>query len=152
MAISQATSIVLVFAFVMYIVYCTTTSHSPFNEVIHKDEASDRDAEEDHYKPKLTMTEALAGLAIAIALVTLLLVFVIEQIEYVVESGVPDHFLGLILLPLVGKGRRAADCHLSCLGRCDQRCDVPLHRTIHSDRPTERTTHRPYRLGRGQTR
>lgn len=103
MAISQATSVVLIFAFVMYIVYCTTTSHSLFDEVIHKDEMSDRDREEDHHKPKLTMTEALAGLTISIALVTLLLVFLIEQIEYVVKSGVPDQFLGLILLPLVEK-------------------------------------------------
>ena len=102
-AISQATSIVLILAFVMYIVYCTTTSHSIFDEVIHKDEMSDRDREEDHHKPKLTMTEAVAGLAIAIALVTLLLVYLVEQIEHVVASGVPDQFLGLILLPLVEK-------------------------------------------------
>ena len=102
-AISQATSIVLIFAFVMYIVYCTTSAQSIFDEVIAKDEAADRDQEEDHHKPKLTMTEAVAGLAIAIALVTLLLVFLVEQIEEVVESGVPDQFLGLILLPLVEK-------------------------------------------------
>jgi len=36
-------------------------------------------------------------------LVTLLAVFMVERIEDVVESGCPDQFLGLILLPLVEK-------------------------------------------------
>jgi Ca2+:H+ antiporter len=54
-------------------------------------------------KPKLTFTECVIALVIALALVTLLAVFLVEQIEHVVHSGVPDQFLGLILLPLVEK-------------------------------------------------
>lgn len=36
-------------------------------------------------------------------LVTVLVVFLVNRIEDVVEAGVPDQFLGLILLPLVEK-------------------------------------------------
>jgi Ca2+:H+ antiporter len=59
-----------------------------------------------HYdlaKPKFTFTECIIALVLSIALVTLLAVFLVERIEDVVESGVPDQFLGLILLPLVEK-------------------------------------------------
>jgi Ca2+/H+ antiporter len=31
------------------------------------------------------------------------LIFLVDEIEHVVKSGVPDQFLGLILLPLVEK-------------------------------------------------
>lgn len=30
-------------------------------------------------------------------------VFLVEQIPYIVERGVPDNFMGLILVPLVEK-------------------------------------------------
>lgn len=40
---------------------------------------------------------------LSLAIVTLLAVFLVERIEDVVEAGIPDQFLGLILLPLVEK-------------------------------------------------
>lgn len=40
---------------------------------------------------------------ISLIFATLLLIYLVEQIEPVVHSGVPDQFLGLILLPLVEK-------------------------------------------------
>lgn len=43
------------------------------------------------------------ALIISLVFATLLLIYLVEQIEAVVESGVPDQFLGLILLPLVEK-------------------------------------------------
>ena len=39
----------------------------------------------------------------SIIFATLLLIYLVERIENVVHSGVPDQFLGLILLPLVEK-------------------------------------------------
>ncbi len=39
----------------------------------------------------------------SVVLVTLLAVFLVERIDDVVEAGVPDQFLGLIMLPLVEK-------------------------------------------------
>ncbi|KAH7308651.1 hypothetical protein B0I35DRAFT_413263 [Stachybotrys elegans] len=101
--ISQATSIALMVAFALYIWFQASSSHSIFDEVIERDEHRDADRQNDLEKPKFTMTEALLAIAISLVLVTLLLVFLVDQIEHVVEAGVPDQFLGLILLPLVEK-------------------------------------------------
>ncbi|KAF6831446.1 vacuolar calcium ion transporter (calcium/proton exchanger) [Colletotrichum plurivorum] len=101
--ISQATSIALIVAFFLYIWYQASSQHSIFDEVIEMDEHRDADREEDMEKPKFTLTETAIALTISLVLVTLLLVCLVEGIEEVVESGVPDQFLGLILLPLVEK-------------------------------------------------
>ncbi|KAF4958781.1 hypothetical protein FGADI_2125 [Fusarium gaditjirri] len=101
--ISQATSIALIIAFFFYIWYQASSQHSIFDEVIEMDEHRDADREADMEKPKFTMTEAIVAILIALAFVTALLIFLVEKIEHVVESGVPDQFLGLILLPLVEK-------------------------------------------------
>ena len=101
--ISQATSIVLIIAFILYLIYSCTSASSIFDEVIEQDEHADADREQDAAKPKLTLTETLIAIAISIVFVALLLVILVGQIEEVVESGVPDQFLGLILLPLVEK-------------------------------------------------
>lgn len=101
--ISQATSIALIIAFVLYIWYQASSQHSIFDEVIEADEHHDADRETDMEKPKFTMTETVIALVISLTFVTLLLIFLVEKIEHVVESGVPDQFLGLILLPLVEK-------------------------------------------------
>ena len=61
------------------------------------------DRQFDLAKPKFTFTECIVALVLSLAIVTLLAVFLVERIEDVVESGVPDQFLGLILLPLVEK-------------------------------------------------
>lgn len=101
--ISQATSIALIVAFILYIWYQASSQHGIFDEVIEMDEHRDADREEDMEKPKFTLTETVLALTISLVLVTLLLVFLVQGIEEVVESGVPDQFLGLILLPLVEK-------------------------------------------------
>lgn len=54
-------------------------------------------------KPKFTFTECIIALVLSLAIVTLLAYFLVERIEDVVESGIPDQFLGLIMLPLVEK-------------------------------------------------
>ncbi|GJC84527.1 vacuolar cation/proton exchanger 2 [Colletotrichum liriopes] len=101
--ISQATSIALIVAFLLYIWYQASSQHSIFDEVIETDEHRDADREADMEKPKFTLTETAIALVISLVLVTLLLVFLVQGIEHVVQSGVPDQFLGLILLPLVEK-------------------------------------------------
>jgi len=101
--ISRATSIALMFSFAMYIWYCAGSRHSIFDEVIETDEHRDADRHEDLQKPKFTMTEAIVALVISLVCVTLLLIFLVDKIENVVHAGVPDQFLGLILLPLVEK-------------------------------------------------
>ena len=101
--ISRSTAIVLIIAYALYIVYSCTSAHSIFDEVIEMDEHQDADHEQDMRKPKLTLTETFVAIVIAILLVAWLLIILVGEIEEVVGSGVPDQFLGLILLPLVEK-------------------------------------------------
>lgn len=54
-------------------------------------------------RPKLTFFEAICAISVAIACVSLSAVFLVEQIRYIVALGVPDNFMGLILVPLVEK-------------------------------------------------
>jgi len=71
--------------------------------VLELDEHHDLDHEEDLAKPKFTFTECIIALVLALVLVTALAYFLVERLEDVVEFGVPDQFLGLILLPFVEK-------------------------------------------------
>ncbi|KAF2681251.1 hypothetical protein K458DRAFT_310007 [Lentithecium fluviatile CBS 122367] len=101
--ISQVTSIMLIIAFIIFIWYNARSQHSIFDEVLEADEHHDLDRHDDLAKPKFTFTECIVALVLSLVLVTLLAFFLVEHIEDVVESGVPDQFLGLILLPLVEK-------------------------------------------------
>ncbi|KAK5955894.1 hypothetical protein OHC33_003536 [Knufia fluminis] len=101
--ISQITSIVLIIAFFCYLLYNARSQHSIFDQVIEMDEHRDADREADAAKMRYTGVETLAALIISLLFATWLLIILVEQIEDVVESGVPDQFLGLILLPLVEK-------------------------------------------------
>lgn len=163
--ISQATSIALIVAFFLYIWYQASSQHSIFDEVIEMDEHQDADRENDMEKPKFTMTEALLAIAISLILVAILLVLLVEKIEHVVESGVPDQFLGLILLPLVEKaaehltaideawGRLSLNFRttmLTVFRRSNQRRFVPLSWSLHSDSTLQWATRGPYRLGHRQ--
>lgn len=71
--------------------------------MLEADEHADLDHHEDVAKPKFTFTECIIAITLSLVLVTMLAVFLVVRIEDVVEAGVPDQFLGLILLPLVEK-------------------------------------------------
>lgn len=101
--ISQVTSILLIVAFGFYIWFNARSNHSIFDEVLERDEHGDLDRHADLAKEKFTLTEAAVAITAALVLITLFAVFLVERIEDVVEAGVPDQFLGLILLPLVEK-------------------------------------------------
>ncbi|KAE9983429.1 hypothetical protein Vi05172_g80 [Venturia inaequalis] len=101
--ISQITSILLIVAFIIYIWFNARSHHSIFDEVLEHDEHRDLDHEYDISKPKFTFTECVVAIFASLVLVTLLAVFLVEQIDEVVEAGIPDQFLGLILLPLAEK-------------------------------------------------
>lgn len=116
--ISQMTSVVLMVAFFLYVWYCASSQHSIFDEVIEMDEHRDADREQDMLKKKFTMTETMIALAVSIAVVTMLLIFLVERIENVVEAGVPDQFLGLILLPLVEKAAEHLTAIDEAWGKC----------------------------------
>ncbi|PBP26289.1 hypothetical protein BUE80_DR002633 [Diplocarpon rosae] len=103
LGISRITSILLIAAFAMYIWYNAITNHSMFDEVLEQDEHNDLDHHDDLTKPKFTLTECAIAITSSVILVTVLAVFLVNRIEDVVEAGIPDQFLGLILLPLVEK-------------------------------------------------
>ena len=103
MRISQITSIVLIIAFLCYLLYKAKSQHSTFDEVIEQDEHRDADRQADAARMRYTGVETFVALVISLMFATWLLIVLVEQIDDVVESGVPDQFLGLILLPLVEK-------------------------------------------------
>lgn len=102
--LSQATSVILMISFGVYILFNARSQHGIFDEILEADELRDEDHAYDVAKEKLTWTECMVAIVGSLTFVTLLAVFLVEQIELiVVESRVPDQFLGLILLPLVEK-------------------------------------------------
>ena len=96
--ISQATAIVLLVAFLIFMFFNARSNHGIFDEVLEIDEQNDRDKHKDLTKSKLTFTECVVAISLSLALVSLLAVFLVEQIEPIVERGVPDAFMGLILV------------------------------------------------------
>ncbi|KIX01599.1 calcium/proton exchanger [Rhinocladiella mackenziei CBS 650.93] len=101
--ISHGVSIILIIAFLLYLIYNCVSHDNIFQEVLEGDEEADRDRHKDLRKAKLTMTECIVAIVLALTFISLIAVFLVEEIEYVVEHGVPDNFLGLILVPLVEK-------------------------------------------------
>ena len=106
------------------------THHGLYADSLEKDEERDADRRLDLTKDKLTLTECIVALIIALTCVSLHAVFLgnissnftlffgilspdhanrvrfilVEEIDYIVhEHGVRDAFMGLILVPLVEK-------------------------------------------------
>ncbi|KAI9780042.1 MAG: hypothetical protein M1839_007024 [Geoglossum umbratile] len=112
LTISRATSICLLIAYLIFVWFQLRTHHSIFNQILEQDEENDEDRHKDLAKDKLTLTESVIAIVIALACVSLHAVFLVEQIPYVVEERhISDPFMGLILVPLVEK---AAE-HLTAL-------------------------------------
>jgi Ca2+:H+ antiporter len=90
--------------FISYLFFQAKSHHGLYDEILEADEHKDADRHRDLAKEKLTFTECLLALAIAIACVSMIAVFLVDQIEFLVkERHVSDAFLGLILVPLVEK-------------------------------------------------
>ncbi|KAL1301977.1 hypothetical protein AAFC00_002431 [Neodothiora populina] len=101
--ISRATAIILLLAFLVYVFFQTRSHHGLFDEIFEHDEQKDRDRARDMAKPKLTLSETVLCLACGITFATLMAIFLVFQIDFIVERGVKDAFVGLILIPLVEK-------------------------------------------------
>jgi len=77
---------------------------SIYDAIFEADEDKADGHEEDLFKEKLTFTECVLALVVAITLVTIIAISLVEQISFIVdERGVSDSFVGLILVPLVEK-------------------------------------------------
>jgi len=101
--ISQGTSIILIIAFLVYVFYNAMSHKSVLTEALEADEELDEDRADDLAKPKLTFTECIISLVFSLACVTGVAIFLVHEIPFIVKMGVPDSFMGLILVPLVEK-------------------------------------------------
>lgn len=102
--VSRASSIVLLNAYLFYVGFQTRSHHGMYNDILESDELRDRDRNHDLVKAKLTLTESIFALALAITFVSMCAVFLVQNIDFIVNNrGVPDAFVGLILVPLVEK-------------------------------------------------
>jgi Ca2+:H+ antiporter len=101
--ISRGVAVISLMGYVIYILYQTVSHDGLLHEIYEADDLMDKDRHEELAKPKLTLTEVVLALLIALACVSLLAIFLVQNIETVVERGVSDAFVGLILVPLVEK-------------------------------------------------
>jgi Ca2+:H+ antiporter len=98
--ISRATAIILLFSYLVYIFFQMKTHDGLYAEIYEADELKDADLA----KAKLTLTECIVALVIALTVVSMIAVFLVQQIHFMVsERHISDAFVGLILLPLVEK-------------------------------------------------
>ena len=102
--ISHATAIVLLIAFCIYLWFQASSHHNLYEDILEADEERDHDGHQDLTKAKLTLTESIVALVVALTFVTFMAILLVSEIEYLVlHRGVSDHFLGLILVPVVEK-------------------------------------------------
>lgn len=104
LSISRIVSVLLIIAYCVYVFFQARTHHGLYHAIFEMDEERDRDGHKDAAKDKLTMTECIIALTVAVTLVTLIAITLVLQIEHIIEqSKVSDAFMGLILVPLVEK-------------------------------------------------
>lgn len=101
--ISRGVAIISLVGYLIYVAYQTISHDGLFHEIYEADDHKDKDRHEELAKPKLTLTEVIVALLISLACVSLIAIFLVQQIPYIVERGVSDAFVGLILVPLVEK-------------------------------------------------
>ncbi|KAI1265794.1 hypothetical protein F5Y18DRAFT_417068 [Xylariaceae sp. FL1019] len=102
--ISRIIAILLLVAYVVYVIFQIRTHHGIYDAIFEDDEKNDEDRHEEMRKKKLTLTECILALIISVGLVALLAFILVSEIEPIVEQrGISDPFMGLILVPLVEK-------------------------------------------------
>ncbi|KAK3209295.1 hypothetical protein GRF29_69g1343784 [Pseudopithomyces chartarum] len=102
--ISRATAIILLVAYLVYLLFQLKSHDNLFHEIFENDELVDKDRHKELAKPKLTLTECVIGLLISLACVSLIAVFLVLEIPHMVEERhISDSFMGLILVPVVEK-------------------------------------------------
>ena len=101
--LSRAAAIILLISFCIYVWFQARSHHGLYEDILEADEERDHDRHKDLAKAKLTLTESIIALLIALMFVSFMAVFLVKEIHYIVERGVKDAFVGLILIPLVEK-------------------------------------------------
>ncbi|KAH6658914.1 Sodium/calcium exchanger protein-domain-containing protein [Truncatella angustata] len=103
-SISRAIAVLLLLSYALFVWFQTRTHHGLFTKMFEKDEERDHDRAKDARKPKLTLTECILALAVSVALVAIIAVNLVHEIDPIIEEHhITDPFMGLILVPLVEK-------------------------------------------------
>ncbi|KAI1501015.1 hypothetical protein F5X99DRAFT_418813 [Biscogniauxia marginata] len=104
LSLSHRVAVILLICYIVYVWFQMRTHHGIYDAVFENDEKRDADGHKDIAKAKLTLTECIIALSIAIALVTFIAIALVHDIPYIVlQHGISDPFMGLILVPLVEK-------------------------------------------------
>ena len=125
--ISRGVAIISLVGYLIYLYYQTISHDGLLHEIYEADEHKDNDRHEELAKPKLTLTEVLVALVISLACVSLIAISLVHEIHYIVERGVSDAFIGLILIPLIEKiaGTRHQDHFIRTLANMLQSICLP---------------------------
>jgi Ca2+:H+ antiporter len=92
--ISRGAAIILLLAYCVYVFYQMQSHKTLYQDLLEADVEKNEDRHKDMVKAKLTLTESLIAVAIAVAIVSLMAVFLVERIHYLVkERGVPDAYV-----------------------------------------------------------
>uniref|UniRef100_L7JJJ2 Vacuolar calcium ion transporter n=1 Tax=Pyricularia oryzae (strain P131) TaxID=1143193 RepID=L7JJJ2_PYRO1 len=104
LSLSRATAILLILAYVVFVWFQAKTHHGIYDAIFEQDDQRDTDRRRDMSKEKLTLLECALALAVSLALVTIIAITLVEEIDFMVlERGISEAFMGLILVPLVEK-------------------------------------------------
>lgn len=77
--------------FFSYLFFQIRSHHGLYDEIFEHDEMHDADRHKDLAKAKLTFTECILALAIALTFVALIADFLVNEIEFIVEErGIKD--------------------------------------------------------------
>ena len=112
--ISRCTAILLIISYAIYVFFQMRTHESIYDTIFEADENENSERHGAHRlengqeakvgRQKLTFTECVFALFMAVTLVIIIAISLIERISFIVEErGVSDAFVGLILVPLVEK-------------------------------------------------
>jgi len=83
--LSRGTAILLLIAFICYVWFQMRTHHGLYEDLFEGDEHKDEDRHTDLKKDKLTFVESVVGILLALTIVSLVAVFLVQQIHYLVE-------------------------------------------------------------------
>ncbi|EPS38114.1 hypothetical protein H072_8122 [Dactylellina haptotyla CBS 200.50] len=121
--VSRIVSVGLLISYGCFLFFQLKTHNTAFHHVLEKAEHADADGHKEKYRRKLSLLEALFLTLLGLTFVSFAAYFMVQEIPAIVERGVSDQFMGLILVPLVEK---AAE-HLTALDEAwDRQMDLAL--------------------------
>ncbi|KAI7082079.1 putative vacuolar cation/proton exchanger 2 [Hortaea werneckii] len=92
--ISRGAAVVLLVAFFVYIWFQSRSHHGLYEDILEADEERDHDRHKDLNKDKLTFTESIIAVVVALTFVSFAAVFLVQQIHFMVEERhISDAFL-----------------------------------------------------------